>query len=126
LPGAVPLPAGDRVIYRSARGIQAADRRTGEPVWESPSDWGLDRMVRQLRFHPYLTACVSGYAVNNTHLLFANAILGSLSTDGTRVYAVDDLPMPPFPLSTASVGRGRRGALYEPVVGPDLADVAYH
>jgi outer membrane protein assembly factor BamB len=114
------------VILRSYAGIQAVDRTTGKVAWESASEWGLDRMARELRYQPYLGAWLSGYSVNNPHVAVANATLGTLSTDGTRVYAVDDLPLPPFPLSTTNtnMGRGRRGPFAEPDFGPDLTNPA--
>ncbi|MCI0459424.1 MAG: PQQ-like beta-propeller repeat protein [Gemmataceae bacterium] len=125
LPASVPVLAGDKVIYRSYRGIQAVDRQTGKRVWEAASDWSLDRMVGETRYRSYLTAWVSGYMANNSHLLFENSTLGTLSTDGSRVYAVEDLPIPPYPLSSASSGR-RRGPVLEVTFGPDLTDPAHH
>jgi outer membrane protein assembly factor BamB len=124
-PASVPVPAGDRVIYRSHRGIHAVDRQSGQPVWEWASAWGLDRMVRELRYQPYLMSWVNGYMPNNPNLLFENAALGRLGTDGTRVYAVDDLPLPPFPISSYSWGR-RWAQVSEPSLGPDLSDAAHH
>jgi outer membrane protein assembly factor BamB len=128
LPPSVPITVTDRVIYRTYNGIQAVDRATGKLAWESPSEWGLDRMVRELRFQPYVNAWLNGYAVNNPHLVFANETLGTLSTDGTRVYAVEDLAIPPFPLSPSNTigGRGRRGPFADPNFGPDLTDPAHH
>jgi outer membrane protein assembly factor BamB len=126
LPASVPLAAGDRVVYRSFTGIQAVERATGKPVWESSSPWGLDRMAREPRFQPYLATWLNGYTVNNAHVLFANATLGGFSTDGARVYAVDDLPIPPFPLSSSNTGGRRRAPYAEPDFGPDLTDPAHH
>ncbi len=125
LAGSSPVVAGDKVIYRSYGGIQAVARQTGAPAWEAGSEWSLDRMVRQMRYHNYLASWVGGYMANNPHLLFENSTLGTLGTDGSRVYAVEDLPLPPYPISYTSFGR-RRGPVFELSFGPDLTDPAHH
>jgi outer membrane protein assembly factor BamB len=124
LPAAVPLAAGDKVVYRSHGGIHAVDRTTGKMVWETASEWSFDRLLREPRFQPYLDPWINGYAVNNPLLPFANATLGTFSTDGSRIYAVEDLPLPPFPISMSSANQGRRRPFYESDFGPDLTDPA--
>ncbi len=124
LPGAVPLALGDRVVYRSGRGVQAVDLRTGQPAWGWESERGFDRLAADPRHHSYLSSWVVGYLPNNPHLVFENAVVGGLSTDGARVYAVDDLPMPPYPARYAGGGRRLEGS--EPSYGPDLADAVRH
>jgi outer membrane protein assembly factor BamB len=124
LPSPLPIMVGEKIVYRSCRGIHAVDPATGKLAWESESEWGLDKMVRELRYHPYLAAWVNGYAGNNPNLLLANATLGTLSTDGARVYAVEDLPLPPYPISNSGGSARRRGPFFETDFGPDLTDVA--
>lgn len=124
LPASLPITAGEKLVYRSCRGVHAVDPTTGKLAWESESEWGLDKMVRELRYHPYLAAWVNGYAGNNPNLLIANATLGTLSTDGARVYAVEDLPLPPYPISNSGGSIRRRGPFFETDFGPDLTDPA--
>jgi outer membrane protein assembly factor BamB len=125
LSGSVPVTVRDKVIHRTHRGVRAVDPRTGKALWESVSEWSFDRMVTELRHHPYLAAWVNGYSHNNGHMLFENTVLGTLSTDGARVYAVDDLPLPPYP-NRPSGSRRRWEQAVEPVYGPELADAVHH
>src|SRR5262249_6355002 len=103
--------------------IRAVDRQNGTLAWESASDWGLDRMVGELRYLPYLSAWVHGYLVNNARLLYENSVQGLLSTDGSRVYAVEDLPFPPYPISSAGWA-GPGPPVPDPAFGPDLTEPA--
>jgi outer membrane protein assembly factor BamB len=96
LPGSVPLTAAGRIVYRSYRGLHAVDPRTGEDAWESPSAWSIDRLMPQPRYAPYVESWFSAYLEVSPHVLFGNSLLGTLSTDGARVYAVDDLALPPY------------------------------
>lgn len=124
LPGGVPLLAGGRLIYRSHRGVHAVDPGTGDAAWESPAEWALDRMANELRHHPYLATWINGYLANNGRVLFENSVLGMLSSDGERVYAVEDLPVPPYPHRPS--GARRRGEqVLEPIFGPELAEAVH-
>jgi outer membrane protein assembly factor BamB len=82
-------------------------------------------MVRELRYHPYLASWVTGYLVKNPHHIYENRALGTLSTDGSRLYAFEDLPFPPYPMRSASTGR-RPAMVLETYFGPDLTDPAHH
>jgi outer membrane protein assembly factor BamB len=102
LPAFVPLLAGDRVVYRSHRGVHAVDVRSGREAWEAPSAWSTDRMVAGDRllsdpnYVSHLESWVEAYLEVSPHVLYANAPLAALSTDGPRVYAVEDLAVPPY------------------------------
>ena len=52
-------------------------------------------MTSQPLYSSHLESWVNDYLEVSPHLLFGNAVLGTLSTDGARVYAVDDLAVPP-------------------------------
>lgn len=95
------------VIYRGFWGLHARALRDlpkedppvkrGEVYWEAPSQWSLDRMVREPRVVGTLNSWMQSYLANRTRpsVLFENTLFGSLSTDGTHVYAVEDLQVPP-------------------------------
>ena len=69
----------------------------------------------------HLLSWVNNYLEVSPHVLFGNAILGTLSTDGVRVYAVDDLAVPPYRRSP----RGRwRQEFSWPDFGPGLTEAA--
>src|SRR5262249_53339076 len=96
LPGSAPIAAAGRIVYRSYRGVHALDPRPGAEAGESPSPWSIDRLMPQARYAPYVESWFSAYLEVSPHVLFANTVLGTLSTDGSRVYAVDDLALPPY------------------------------
>jgi outer membrane protein assembly factor BamB len=83
--------------YRSYRAIQALDLTSGKLVWEAESEWSLDRMYRDTNKVQAL--------LNWTRILkhsgrlgigFENSVLGMLSLDSQRLYAVEDLAVPPY------------------------------
>jgi outer membrane protein assembly factor BamB len=96
LPAFFPVPAGRRLYYRSYGGVHAVDLRTGKETWEAPSAWSADRLANDPRHGSYFGTWVESYRDFSPHVLFSNAVLGTLSTDGARVYAVDDLAVPPY------------------------------
>jgi outer membrane protein assembly factor BamB len=96
LPAFFPITVGDRVVYRSYRGLHAVDPETGQQVWEARSRWSVDQLIADSSFRPFLHSWITEtYEETSPHVLFSNALLGTLSTDGQRVYAVDDLGVPP-------------------------------
>ena len=52
-------------------------------------------MAHELRYHVHLASWLTGYQPNNPNLLYENTTLGTLSTDGKLVFAVDDFTLPP-------------------------------
>ena len=124
LPAFFPVAAGDWLVYRSHRGVHALDARTGREVWEAPSAWSIDRMLTQPACSPYLKAWVNAYLDLSPQVLFGNALLGTLGADGARVYAVDDLAIPPYRDWGRPRGRAWRMEVIEPDFGPELVDAA--
>jgi len=98
LPAFFPVAACGKLIYRSYSGIHAVDIKTGELLWDSIALAGsLDTLADVHKrsdvatwFNQYLTGTYQ-------NILFENSTVGTLSTDGSRVYAVDDLAIPPYP-----------------------------
>jgi outer membrane protein assembly factor BamB len=96
LPAAVPVAVGDRIVFRDAAGLSACDARFGTRLWRRPmprslaavlTDTGQKVQVRNW-FHKYGSEGMP---------LVENATLGTLSSDGRLVFAIDDLPLPPHP-----------------------------
>lgn len=89
------------LIYRSWWGIHALDMKTGETLWDSPSDMSLD-VVNEAkpgvppdsRRTPY-NNFINGFTATRPQILLENSVLGTLSADAKHVYAVEDLPVPP-------------------------------
>jgi len=101
--------------------------KTGELVWESDSPWSLDRMLDpkgDTRKAQAMQQWLSAYVQNNQRpqFLFENSVLGSLSSDGTFVYCIDDLALPPpyatSPYATVSPANGNYSA--------EVADAIQH
>jgi outer membrane protein assembly factor BamB len=97
LPAFTALAVGGKVVYRNDRGIRAVDPRSGATAWECPSELSLDRLVRAPETHAHVGSWVEAYLASHPNVLLENTLLGSLSTDGRRVYTVEDLPVPPRP-----------------------------
>jgi outer membrane protein assembly factor BamB/tetratricopeptide (TPR) repeat protein len=123
LPAAQPITAtitkdGQKrslVLFRSTYGVHAADMRTGKVLWDQPSMCSLDRMLRNAKQVGTVTNWVKppngyGHLYLRPNILFENSTVGTLSTDGSYVFAVDDLPVPPanpYPGYNDPSGRGQ-------------------
>lgn len=99
-PASLPLVVGRRILTRSYAGIQACDAATGQIVWHSPAPNSLVHLVDKniAGKRVWAREWFDFYERNqNSQVLFENAALGQLSSDGRRVYAVTDLALPPPP-----------------------------
>ncbi|MCI0461393.1 MAG: PQQ-binding-like beta-propeller repeat protein, partial [Gemmataceae bacterium] len=107
MPGFFPIAAAGKLMYRSYWGIHAVDIRTGELAWESPSTGSLDALVRDVQKFQQVKQWFDWYKTGgNLNVLFENSTLGTLSTDNTFVYVVDDLALPPHPNTMHQFGWG--------------------
>ncbi len=86
------------VIYRSFWGIHARNVLTGELEWEAPSNWSIDRIEKEGKYAGNLHQWLQIYLNNGSkpEILFENSMVGTLTTDNTRVYCIEDLAVPPF------------------------------
>jgi outer membrane protein assembly factor BamB len=125
LPPAAPLAVRGKVVSRSQRGILAVDRESGQIAWESPSALGLDNLLRDPAAHAHVAAWAEAYLADHPNVLLENSVLGALSTDGSRVYAVDDLPVPPRPANyyVFHMNQGQGLSLAD---APELTDAVAH
>ena len=105
LPGFVPLAVSGRLIYRGPDGLHGLDAETGREVWHSDSPLSLDSVLKddqkKWQFRRWL-----GMYRGQPSLLDENALLGTLSSDGRRVFYVEDLPVPPHPQDLAEMQQG--------------------
>jgi outer membrane protein assembly factor BamB len=124
LPAFLPIAVDGKLVYRSHRGVHAVDAQTGQLLWAS--DWlgGLDTLGQELSYFPYLESWVNAYLQHDPSFLLANSVVGTLSTDGERVYAVEDLALPPY--QNTYYHRGRPVAVVKDVFTPGLAKAAHH
>src|SRR5262249_18862019 len=87
------------VVYKSYWGLHAVNLKTGKLEWETPSAWSMDRMARDNRKLQAFNNWVSYYVNQNQRpgVVFENSTVGTLSTDGTYAYVVEDFQVPPPP-----------------------------
>src|SRR5262249_7335732 len=89
------------------------------------SDGSLDQAALDADDFGHVDAWANGYLAGYPHVLFENSVIGCLSTDGARAYAVDDLELPPFPRSFAGL-MGTAGQGLRLYTAPQLTDAVYH
>ncbi len=107
LPAAVPLAVTLKrpkdgqliaaVVFRTHRGVAAADLKGGRLLWRAESAWSLEKMQADTYKSPALHQWIGFWKDQNRRpdFLLENSTLGSLSTDGIRLYAIEDLAVPP-------------------------------
>ena len=99
MPAFFPVATGGKLVYRTYRGVNAVDIKTGELLWHSSDNLGS---LNMLLSDPTMKAPVDEWHRlyndgNNQGIIFENSTIGTLSTDNVRVYAIDDLGIPPHP-----------------------------
>ena len=88
VPGLHPLAVNDYVFMRSVNCLEAIDFRTGKRIWNGPLDKQVEDLLRQSG-----AAAVAGNGAPNwlEQRIWDDATYGTLSSDGARVYCVEDL-----------------------------------
>src|SRR5262249_25072591 len=72
------------------------DLSTGRPLWHVPTPLGLDSLLSKPATKVTLEYWLPQHP-DARELIRQNCALGTLSSDGNRVYAVEDLALPPPP-----------------------------
>ncbi len=104
LPSATPLAVAGRIVYRAADGIHALEADTGRELWRAASPLALEALLRDPGKKVQLQHWFNLYGPSRG-LLCENSTLGTLSSDGRQVYAVEDVALPPHPdLIAAQLG----------------------
>jgi outer membrane protein assembly factor BamB len=114
------------IIYRSFKGVTAVNLNTGKLEWESDCEGSLDRLVEEVPKATVMKGWVDPYYTSsNPNLFWENSTLGTLSTDGAYVYAIDDLALPPHPtfIMTNGMNGGFQGGQMN---FGRLQDAVYH
>ncbi|MFL5341960.1 MAG: PQQ-binding-like beta-propeller repeat protein, partial [Gemmataceae bacterium] len=143
LPGFFPLAGQNRVIFRTYDGVyaffirddQAQGIKAGEIAWMQPTKGSLHAMSQadtkgilenwaQMYQNPnYMYGGGGPIQPNNgLGLYFENAQVGSLSHDGQLVYFVDDLAVPPPPMTLMNGGFGGPNM---PISNQEMQDKIY-
>jgi outer membrane protein assembly factor BamB len=101
LPVTVTLDGGDKgrplVVFRDLWGWNAHDAARGELLWKQYSNGSPDRMLREPGRAQALQMWLQGHqqAGDLSAALFGNSTVGTMSSDGKYVFAVDDLQVLP-------------------------------
>ncbi len=110
VPGMIPLAEKamiqgkpvDLVVYRSSWGVHAVNLKSGELEWESPNEWSVDGMSNPRRLDisrrkQAVSEWVGTYLNMGARagVPLENTTVGTLASDGQRVYAINDLQVPP-------------------------------
>ncbi|MER3414751.1 MAG: hypothetical protein C4297_00860 [Gemmataceae bacterium] len=96
--GFFPIAVGNTVVYRSYWGLHALDPRSGELKWRTDSPASLDYIAKNLErlstnqeFEQWRQVYLNSWF----NVFYDNTTLGSISSDGERVYVIEDLALPP-------------------------------
>lgn len=90
-----PLAAGDYIIVRSPLGLSGVDFRTGKLVWQSERqrDPQIEQLVKS-GGGPEEEMANAEPARAFARRIWEDYLYGVISSDGARIYAIRDLPMP--------------------------------
>ncbi len=103
-----PIVTGNKLVFRSYWGVHAVnlkdnkadETRAGDLAWHSRFHGSLDYIIEhQGRFFPQhqpFATWMTQYVTYGPTVFTDHSVLGTLSSDGVRVYAVDDLTLPPY------------------------------
>ena len=89
-------------VYRSHGGLVARNLKSGAIHWANPIDWSMDRMAYGLllskkKHGDALDEWLKQYLGNSQkpNQLFENSTVGTISSDGQRVFTIVDFEIPP-------------------------------
>jgi outer membrane protein assembly factor BamB len=83
------------VVYRTYEGIAAHVLKGDKHLWDTPSSWSLQKMMVDPKRASTINSWVQQFLSNSKpQVLLENSTLGSLSSDGVRVFAVEDMAIP--------------------------------
>lgn len=104
MPSLIPLMVDGKLIYRTLRGVRVADAATGAPLWETQDRvsaesllsndnlsgaWGFSGRRVFANFRGYSSQAFTKNPLSN--LLFEDANYGIISSDGQRLFVIEDL-----------------------------------
>jgi outer membrane protein assembly factor BamB len=111
------------VIGRSHWGIHAMNISTGKEPWNVGCNWSLEQMFKEPRRAQALTQWKQQYdQIERTSVVLQNSVIGQLSSDGERVYFVDDLAVPPLVAPFLNLWKGGMQFPW----GPEINEAIQH
>jgi outer membrane protein assembly factor BamB len=121
LPANVPVAVAGKIIFRSFGGVRAIDADTGREIWRTRFPLSLEGQLRdptdpsgnrRVQVLDWFDEWAKRRTVGLHTVLYENATLGTLSSDGRYVYAVEDLALPPHPMKMAEALAGYRKVFF--------------
>ncbi len=91
VPSLQPLVVGGMVLMRTAKNLLAVDFRTGKQIWEVPVDDPFENMRAPSPDIPFAQPLPFDAALK--FRIWGDSTYGTLSSDGQRVFAIEDLPL---------------------------------
>ncbi|MFQ5734708.1 MAG: PQQ-binding-like beta-propeller repeat protein, partial [Planctomycetaceae bacterium] len=106
VPATIPLTVEGKVIYRTLRGVNVVDAETGELLWETREGISAERLLSGMPASTgYNSRFVSRRMSSRTYtygdhhpltsLLFRNGNYGLLSSDGERLFVIENQALLP-------------------------------
>ncbi|MBM4070614.1 MAG: hypothetical protein FJ271_16910 [Planctomycetes bacterium] len=103
IPGFAPLALAGKAIFRSHGYLQAVDLGSGELAWKSQMNGSLDFPVNPTppcaSIQSQMATWIDAFLSQNPATLIENTAQGTLSSDGQRVFTVEDLAVPPYQIN---------------------------
>jgi outer membrane protein assembly factor BamB len=101
LPAFFPIATGGKLIFRNYWSVYAVNIKSGETEWYSTTTAALDNLLSDPNRKTDIGQWMQLYKqMSSQNIIFENTMIGTLSTDNIRAYAVDDLAVPPHPTVT--------------------------
>ncbi len=92
------------ILYRDYEGVAAVNLKTGKRLWIARSPWSMEGMLKAGRGQAGGSLAAWVQQFKDTHnkpgVLIENSTVGTLSSDGSRIYYIDDLQVPPYSQQT--------------------------
>jgi len=126
LPAFQPLVISDQLIYRTYSGIYAAylkdvdieitvggekireKKKPGDYAWWSNTDGGVLSLIRDPNKKGVIDSWRAQYNQwGGANVIFENSLTGTLSSDGVRLFVVDDLVVQPHPQILLQIKEGK-------------------
>jgi RNA polymerase sigma factor (sigma-70 family) len=96
VPAFFPITINGMIVYRTQDGVSCTRAADGKLEWEALSEWGPGRMLKDPQKQAALKEWLEAHQkAGRRSVLVENGNLGTLSSDGERVYVIDDLALPP-------------------------------
>jgi len=106
IPAAVPVTATvvgsdgkpkSVLVFRTYDGVFTRELKTGKREWQMSSVWSLERMFQDPAKQEPVRTWVNQFKDNfrKPGVIIENSTVGTMSSDGGRVFFIDDLQVPP-------------------------------